>query len=533
MPCSQVHDRIGRALLAASTVSSLWGCASSSLDLAPPRADRAWAPETTAGGEIRPGVAAKEAPAGTDRTFVLPPNVHVAELALSADVDPARAYTLADLIDIAQTQNPLTQVAWNAARDAALGVGIAWSTYLPHLTAAVVGGYNGLVSTNSVSANTEIRGIDTVNGGGSSTASGGGGIATLGLQWLLFDFGQRAAEVSTAKQLAVASNVRFTAAHQQIAYAVAIAFYKHAAAAQRVSMVEKALANAKDVQAAAELRLQQGENTAVDVAQARQATAQAEVRSVQAKGTAQDSYYELMAAIGISPMTRLLIADVSGRPMPPSVMEMTESTIKEAVSRRPDVLAAYANAKAAEAAMGVSRAAFYPKVFASGNVAYTAGSLSITSIPEVGQEAATANLTSSGFSGTVIGGLVIPIYDGGVRGALHKRSQDRLDSANAVLRQTCEQSVREIVVADNALRTSLSALEADHAWAHAAETAFDAALTSYRSGVGSVTVTSLAESTLLDAHIAEVDAYSAAQIAAATLAFATGRTGEAPPGGAL
>jgi outer membrane protein len=523
MLCSRAHDRIVRAVLAACATScSLCSCASSSLDLAPPRADHPWAPETKQGGEISPGAAGKEPPAGADRAFVLPPNAHVAELTLPADVDAARTYTLADLIDIAQSHNPLTQVAWNAARDAALAVGIVWSTYLPRLTAAVVGGYNGFDSSHATS-------LGTISANSTASGSGAGGIATLGLQWLLFDFGERAAHVSAAKQLAVASNVTFTGVHQQIAYGVTIAFYKHAAATQRVSMVEKALANAKDVQAAAEARLQQGENTAVDVAQARQATAQAEVRSVQAKGTAQDSYFELMAAMGISPTTHLLIADVSGRSMPPNVMEMTEATIKEAVSRRPDVLAAYANAKAAEAAMGATRAAFFPKVFASGNVAYTAGSLSITSIPEVGQELPTVNLTSSGFSGTVIGGLVIPIYDGGVRSALHKQSHDRLDSANAVLRQTCEQSVREIVVADNALRTSLSALEADHAWAHAAETTFDAALTSYRSGVGSVTVAALAESGLLDARIAEVDAYSAVQISAATLALATGRIGEAPP----
>lgn len=234
--------------------------------------------------------------------------------------------------------------------------------------------------------------------------------------------------------------------------------------------------------------------------------------------------------MGIAPTTRLRIADVSGRSMPPSLMEMTESTIREAVSRRPDVLAAYANAKAAEAAVGATRASFFPKVFASGNVAYTAGSLSLTTISAVGQELPTVNLTSSGFSGTIIAGVVVPIYDGGVRGALHKQSQDRLDSANAVLRQTCEQSVREIVVADNALRTSLAVLEASRSWAHAAETTFDAALAAYRSGVGSVTVATLAESSLLDARIAEVDAYSSVQVAAATLAFATGTIGKAPSG---
>jgi len=521
MLCSQAPERVLRTLLAALATSSLWACASSSLDIAPTRAARPWTPETKAGGEIDPGAPGKEPPAGTNRAFVLPPNAHVAEITLPADVDIAHTYTLAELIDIAQSHNPLTQVAWNAARDAALAVGIAWSTYLPRLTAAVVGGYTGFDTSHTT-------GAGTLGATSSSSGSSAGAISTLGLQWLVFDFGERSAQVNVARQLAVASNVTFTAVHQQIAYAVTVAFYKYAAATRRVSMVEKALSNAKDVQAAAELRLKQGDNTTVDVAQTRQATALAEVRSVQAKGTAKNSYYELMAAMGISPATRLLIADVPGREMPANVIEMTDSTIRQAVSRRPDVLAAYANAKAAEAAVGATRAAFFPKVFASGNVAYTAGSLNITTIPEVGQELPTVNLTSSGVSGTIIAGVVMPIYDGGVRGAVHKQSQNRLDSANAMLRQTCEQSVREIVVADNALRTSLSALEADHAWAHAAETTFDSALTAYRNGVGSVTVATLAESNLLDARIAEVDAYSSVQIAAATLALATGKGGEAP-----
>jgi outer membrane protein len=525
MRCLQARDRIVRALFAAWAMSFAVGCASSSVDLAPPRPDRAWLPETKRDGEIRAGVAAREPPPEAEREFVLPPNVHVEELVRPLGVDSARTYTLANLIDLAQSNNPLTQVAWNAARDAALAVGIAWSTYLPRLTAAVVGGYNGLESSQTVSANTGAPRVGTVNANGRDVVSAGGGVATLGLQWLIFDFGERSSVVSAAKELAVASNVAFTAAHQQVAYGVTIAFYKHAAAAERVSMVEKALANAKDVQAAAELRLQQGQGTAIDVAQAQQATAQADLRCVQARGAAQDSYYELLTAVGLSPTTRLRIADVSGRAMPPALMEMTESTIKEAVSRRPDVLAAYANAKAAEAAEGASTAAFFPKLFASGNVAYTAGSLSLTAIPGVGQELPTVNLTSSGFAGTIIAGLVIPIYDGGVRAALHKQSQNRLDSANAALRQTCQQSVREIVVADNALRTSLSVLEASRTWEHAAETTFDAALTSYRSGVGSVTVATIAESNLLDARISEVDGYSAAQIAAATLAFATGTMG--------
>ena len=42
----------------------------------------------------------------------------------------ATPYTLPELIDIAQTNNPTTRNAWNDARDAALTAGIAESTFL-------------------------------------------------------------------------------------------------------------------------------------------------------------------------------------------------------------------------------------------------------------------------------------------------------------------------------------------------------------------------------------------------------------------
>ena len=62
----------------------------------------------------------------------------------------------------------------------------------------------------------------------------------------------------------------------------------------------------------------------------------------------------------------------------------------------------------------------------------------------------------------------------------------------------------------------------------AAQTTFDAALAAYRSGVGSITDLTLAETQLLLAKNASADAYSTALSAAATLALATGALGQAP-----
>ena len=515
MRYSQAVDDFARTVLAACAAGAVVSCASTAVNLAPPRADRPWAPQTTQDGELRPSPADKT-PAKDARDYALPTNERLAELTPPANVDAAHPYSLAELIDIAQSQNPLTQVAWNAARDAALEVGIARSAYLPRLTASVVGGFQGATGNQNTSGVPNLSGSDTSN----RTVSGA--ISALGLQWLLFDFGERAALLDAAKQISVASNIEFTAAHQQVAYAVTITFYMHAAAAQRVAMVEKALANAREVEAAGDLRLQQGQGTAVDVAQARQATAQAELRLVQAKGAAESTYYDLVGAMGISPRTRLRIADVSGRSISAGSIELTETAIEAAIARRPDVLAAYAYAKAAEAGVGATRAEFLPKLFLSGNVAYSVGDLSLTTIPAVGQELPTVNLSGTHFSGTVIGGISVPIYDGGVRSAHHERAKNHSASAKATLRQTREQSVRQIVVADNSLRTSLALFASASVLVDAAETTFAAALAAYRSGVGTITVANTAESSLLDAQIAKVDAYSAAQVAAATLAFATG-----------
>src|SRR5262245_21044911 len=61
-----------------------------------------------------------------------------------APIDPARQYDLLELIDVAQRVNPETRVAWERARQAAIGVGLVESEYFPMLTLAAFGGYQSL-----------------------------------------------------------------------------------------------------------------------------------------------------------------------------------------------------------------------------------------------------------------------------------------------------------------------------------------------------------------------------------------------------
>ena len=49
-------------------------------------------------------------------------------------IDQQKRYSLVELIDIAERVNPETRVAWEAARQAAIGVGLVESEYFPVLT---------------------------------------------------------------------------------------------------------------------------------------------------------------------------------------------------------------------------------------------------------------------------------------------------------------------------------------------------------------------------------------------------------------
>src|ERR1700744_3107919 len=503
-----------RSIVVAICSAGLGGCAVWDVDMAPERADKPWTPTTTATGEIVPGAKPSKE---TKASYVLPVNSDLSGLPAPLGLDRRRAYSLPELIDIAQSNNPLTRSAWNDARNAALATGIAESAYLPRLRATAVQVY--LNNQGSVSA------------AGStlpSNAEANGTIAAASLDWLLFDFGERAAKVQVAKQASIISNIAFNATHQQIIYDVSVAFYAYTAARARAAAASQSLKNAGDVEAAGNDRYKNAVGTVVEVSQAHQATAQAKLALVQDTGAAENAYLNLISAMGISPLTRINIASAAGRRLSPDMTASIQSIISTALARRPDILTAYAAQKAANADVDAAVAEFLPKVFLSGTTAYNAANLSVSSIPGLGQQSGTANLNPSRFNSTVLVGATVPIYDGGTRAALLEQARNNADSAGALLTRRRNDAVRQLVVADNALRTSLSAYSASNALAAAAQTTFDSALASYRNRVGSITDVNIAQTQLLQAQNASTDAYSMALSEAATLALATGALGSSP-----
>src|ERR1700730_5541486 len=170
------------SIVAAICLLVLGGCAAWDVDMAPARADKPWVPTTTTTtGEIAPGA---EPSIESKASYALPVNTDLTGLPAPLGLDRRRVYSLPELIDIAQRNNPLTRSAWNGARNAALATGIAKSAYLPRLRATAAEVY--LNNQGSVSA----AGTSL-----STNAEAHGAIAAASLEWLLFDFGEGAAKV--------------------------------------------------------------------------------------------------------------------------------------------------------------------------------------------------------------------------------------------------------------------------------------------------------------------------------------------------
>ncbi|MBK0329778.1 TolC family protein [Rhodobacteraceae bacterium F11138] len=410
---------------------------------------------------------------------------------------------MAQLIDLGQKSHPSTRIAWEQARQAAAGVGIVEGTFLPVITANVIGGFQDVVTPLP-----NLRGDTTY-----VETRAQGIVPNIALQWLLFDFGERQAWKASAEQAAYAANVNFNGTHQALIYNISRSYHQYGAAQQNLSIAQQAMKNSLKIQEAAEARYANGVGTSIEKAQAKQLVAQAKLRLVLAEDGLSDAYQDLLGAVGIAPRSKIKISSAWNRNLPKARALPTDQLIESALSRRPDVLASYAMVEASEANELAAEAAFRPKVFLGAVVADNNGRIQTGALSGVGLQ----NTTTG-----VVVGASIPIYDGQIRENRRRQAQSETAAARAAHEQTMNAAAREIILASNALTSALAAHEAASEVRSAAQVTHDAAFEAFNNGLGTMTDLTAAEDVLLDASQAQADAHASALIAASSMAFALG-----------
>jgi outer membrane protein TolC len=425
------------------------------------------------------------------------------QLPSPAEIDSNHVYSLAELIDIAQRRNPATRVAWEQARQAAINVGIARAAYLPALTASAVAGWEHAVFP--FPSNLVPQGFITSNAQEV--------FPQLTVNYLLLDFGGRAAAVTAAGQLSIAENVAFTAAHQQLIYNVARAYFTLDGADAALRGARQALADAKVVQQSAEALFGRGLDTIVDVQLARRGAAQAQYDLAQAEAARHDAIYTLLAALDLPPTTKLRVVGAAERPLPPRTARNVDDVLGEALRRRPDLLAAVAHLRASDAEIAAARSGLFPKLSLSANVQGNIGRLSVDNAPYLGVVKP---------QGAALLKLEWPLYEGGLLQNKLALAQSKREEAAAELKGRTDQALREVALAYDQVDTGLQQYDAAVALQTASETAFHSASDSYAHGVATLTDATSAQTGLATARAAVARAHAQSLINAAALAFATG-----------
>ena len=421
----------------------------------------------------------------------------------SLSIDPAKAYGLAELIDVAQRTNPETRVAWERARQAAIGVGLAEGTYYPALTAAATGAV----------AHVPIPIPTTVVPGGVFTADTHFVIPVLSLEWLLLDFGRRGAAVDAARALAMEAVAGFNGKHQQIVFAVTRDFHALTAVRGKVAAGRAALAAAKSLEEAATARKQNGLATLPELLQAQEETARATYDLQDALASEHDARMGLLESIGIRPNVPIEIADVSQEPLPPGVAESVDEAIDRALGQRPDLIAGLAAVRAGEAEVRQARADYWPKLAARAAVGGNIGELKVEDSAYQGVHEL---LYDAGFR------FEWALFDGFERRNKVRLAESTHRQATAELEDKTDKAVREVWKAYNDTKVALAKHDAAAALLAASEKAWDATLESYRHGLSTFPDVREAERNLARARTTDTAARAEVRTRAAALAFSTG-----------
>jgi len=429
--------------------------------------------------------------------------VHAIPSENNASLVPGHAYTLAELIDIAEHNNPRTRIAWERAKQRADRLGVAKSTYYPILAgeAAFAGEriINPFPKPLAPLGYTMVR-IPLVQ-------------PEVTLQYLIFDFGRRGAEVDAATAERLAAGANFIQTNQDVAFRVSSAFYKLVTAQERLQAAQETLKTAQTTQDAAETQLANGRSTLPDVLNARAETAQATFDRESADGDEKIARVSLAEEIGVEPTPDISIDSQPNGALPDLLTMPVNELIERAMAGRPDLQAQALEIRAADAAVRAAKAAYRPTIGFSGTAAQTAI-----------WPTASYGVLGSANKPTWMAGISIDwrLFDGGARKNQLAEAQSKQREAKDELTEKQDEATRQVWTAYISFRTALRKEDAAVALLESANSSYSASLDAYKYGVKNLIDVVTAEKQLALARLSSVSARSQLLLEAVDLEFVTG-----------
>lgn len=251
--------------------------------------------------------------------------------------------TMSELVNIALKNNPETKQAWWNAQRAAANVGIANSAYYPKLglNASAAHGRD-FKFINGPDVNYTILRADLV------------------LSYLLFDFGERAANVESAKMGLLAANWQTDFAMQKVIIRVLENAYSTINAQNILDASLISLEEAEKLQGITKELNRVGLNPITDIYTSQATLSQMQMDVAQQKANLDIQRGKLAAALGFSADTPLQIAPIAALDIPQK--QCTAELINLAKQVRADLMAKQARVWEQSEREDKARSAYGPKV---------------------------------------------------------------------------------------------------------------------------------------------------------------------------
>jgi multidrug efflux system outer membrane protein len=354
------------------------------------------------------------------------------------------------LIADARASNLDLATAMSRVRQADIQARIAGASLLPSLNGSL-GGNSGRASDN--------------NGGGSNTRYSAGLSASYELDvWGKNRDGQRSSNLAAQATAYERDSVALT-----VDGSVATSYFKVLELRERQRIAEENLANAERVLAVVEAKVRLGAGTELDLVQQQTLVEQRRASIPGLRQQRQTAENALALLLGDAPQG--FAAKVEGDSLEPLALPplLSGGLPSELLLRRPDLRRAEAQLQAANANIGVARAALFP-------------SLSLTAGASLEDAALSGLLSSANLASSVGASLLQPIFRGGALRGQVELSQERYQELADGYRQTVLTALGEV---ENALigvrEGQLQTASQERVLANA-ERAFRLAETQYRAG---------------------------------------------------
>ncbi len=447
-------------------------------------------------------VSAQTAPAAPNHPWVIPSPSQQLKLPPRTTpvvtLDIAKIYTLSELVNIAEQNNPETRVAWENAKARAADLGVSKSTLYPTVAAAALAGTTrtDIFFGSSFQRQT----VETFS-------------PVFEVDYAIFDL-QRSSEIAISRANLLAANFQFNDTHRKVIYQVMQTYYHLLDTKGLQAAADANLKNAQTVLQAAEARLANGLATLPDVLEARSAEAQADYNLQAAIGANEIAHGDLATALGISPTMQFQVQDIQDIKMPDSIADTVETSINKALAQRPDLMQQVAELRAAGSEVQSAHRAYVPKLTLDGDAGLARSYGEQINLPGL------YSPTRETWDGQLT--LSWTLFDGLARESRVARARADQKQAAAAVDAIRDQVENQVWSAYSTARTALRQQKAAAALLESATESYNAALESYNYGVRSQIDVVSAQRTLADARTADVTARTQLLTGLAALSFQTG-----------